>query len=68
VQIVKPALFADATPDGAFSTNLIWDRAQEAGRLFGLAHDGLWFHIGTPDGLREAEDLLAIGGVRAVAH
>ncbi|SMH55305.1 nucleotidyltransferase family protein [Azospirillum agricola] len=68
VQIVKPELFAQDTPDGAFSTNLIWDRAQEAGRLFGLAHDGLWFHIGTPDGLKEAEDLLAIGGVRAIAH
>ncbi|PWC33553.1 nucleotidyltransferase family protein [Azospirillum sp. TSO35-2] len=68
VQIVKPELFAADTPDGAFSTNLIWDRAQAAGRLFGLAHDGLWFHIGTPDGLKEAEDLLAIGGVRAIAH
>ncbi|CAO3415685.1 nucleotidyltransferase family protein [Azospirillum doebereinerae] len=68
VQIVKPALFGDATPEGAFSTNVIWDRAQQAGRLFGLAHDGLWFHIGTPEGLREAEELLTIGGVRAVAH
>ncbi|MBP2229715.1 MurNAc alpha-1-phosphate uridylyltransferase [Azospirillum agricola] len=68
VQIVKPELFGRSTPDGAFSTNLIWDRAQEAGRLFGLAHDGLWFHIGTPDGLKEAEELLAIGGVRAIAH
>ncbi|RJF81589.1 nucleotidyltransferase family protein [Azospirillum cavernae] len=68
VQIVKPELFAQDTPDGAFSTNLIWDRAQEAGRLYGIAHDGLWFHIGTPDGLTECEELLAIGGVRAVAH
>lgn len=68
VQIVKPELFAADTPDGAFSTNLIWDRAQAAGRLFGLAHDGLWFHIGTPAGLREAEELLSIGGTRAVAH
>ncbi|WP_372397742.1 nucleotidyltransferase family protein [Azospirillum sp. HJ39] len=68
VQIVKPELFAADTPDGAFSTNRIWDRAQQAGRLFGLAHDGLWFHVGTPGGLAEAEDLLAIGGVRAVAH
>lgn len=68
VQIVKPDLFGRDTPDGAFSTNLIWDRAQEAGRLFGLAHDGLWFHAGTPEGLTECEELLAIGGVRAVAH
>ncbi len=68
VQIVKPALFGQDTPEGTFSTNLIWDRAQAAGRLFGLAHDGLWFHAGTPEGLKECEDLLAIGGVRAVAH
>ncbi|MFD1624917.1 nucleotidyltransferase family protein [Azospirillum griseum] len=68
VQIVKPELFARDTPDGAFSTNRIWDRAQEAGRLYGIAHDGLWYHIGTPDGLTECEELLAIGGVRAVAH
>ncbi|MBP2301887.1 nucleotidyltransferase family protein [Azospirillum picis] len=68
LQIVKPELFAAGTPDGAFSTNLIWDRAQEAGRLYGLAHDGLWFHVGTPQGLKEAEDLLAIGGMRTVAH
>jgi MurNAc alpha-1-phosphate uridylyltransferase len=54
VQIVKPALFAEDTPD-AFSTNLIWDRAQARGRLFGLRHDGLWFHIGTPEALAETE-------------
>lgn len=63
VQIVKPELFKD-TPDGAFSTNLVWDRLQGAGRLYGLAHDGAWFHIGTPAGLLEAEDLLATGGIR----
>ncbi len=68
VQIVKPELFAQDTPDGAFSTNRIWDRAQQAGRLYGIAHDGLWYHIGTPDGLTECEELLAIGGVRVVAH
>jgi len=64
VQIVKPELFAWDTPDGAFSTNLVWDRLQESGRLFGLAHDGAWFHIGTPAALLESEELLATGGVR----
>ena len=58
VQIVKPELFKD-TPDGPFSTNLVWDRAQEAGRLYGLAHDGLWFHVGTPEALAESEVLLS---------
>ncbi|MBP2311372.1 nucleotidyltransferase family protein [Azospirillum soli] len=58
VQIVKPELFKDM-PDGPFSTNLVWDRAQEAGRLYGLAHDGLWFHVGTPEALAESEALLS---------
>lgn len=65
VQIVKPELFA-AGPTGAFSTNLIWDRAQEEGRLYGIAHDGAWYHIGTPSALAEAEDQLADGGMRWV--
>lgn len=63
VQIVKPELFRDG-PDGAFSTNRVWDAAREAGRLWGLAHDGAWFHIGTPDALRESEELLDTGGIR----
>lgn len=54
VQIVSPALFAGA-PDGAFSINPLWDRAMEAGRLFGIAHDGEWYHVGTPDALAAAE-------------
>ncbi|MBB3262773.1 MurNAc alpha-1-phosphate uridylyltransferase [Azospirillum sp. OGB3] len=66
VQIVKPELFGQDTPDGAFSTNRVWDRAQEAGRLFGLAHDGLWFHIGTPDALAETEEMLSMSDVSVV--
>ncbi|CAK0749855.1 hypothetical protein CCP1ISM_3560001 [Azospirillaceae bacterium] len=52
MQIVHPRLYAD-TPDGAFSNNRVWDRAQQAGRLFGLAHDGRWFHVGTPESLED---------------
>ncbi len=55
VQILTPALF-DNTPDGKFSLNIIYDKAIEAARLYGLVHDGEWFHIGTPDGLDQAED------------
>ena len=51
VQIIAPRLFAD-TPDGPFSTNLVWDRARAAGRLHGLVHDGEWFHVGTPEALQ----------------
>ncbi len=54
VHITRPEVFAD-TPSGAFSTNLVWDRAIAAGRLFGLVHDGLWFHVGTPEALADTE-------------
>lgn len=55
--LVHPRLFADA-PSGAFSMNLLWDRAISRGRLFGLAHDGHWLHVGTPDAIGAAEDWL----------
>lgn len=58
VQILHPRLFADA-PKGAFSLNVLWDRAIEAGRLFGMVHDGEWFHVGTPQGLADAEAYLS---------
>ncbi len=54
VQILHPRLFADA-PAEAFSLNLLYDRAIEAGRLFGVLHDGEWFHVGTPEDLATAE-------------
>ncbi len=59
VQILHPRLFATA-PDGAFSLNLLYDRAIEDGRLFGLVHDGEWFHVGTPEGLAEAEAYMEV--------
>jgi MurNAc alpha-1-phosphate uridylyltransferase len=58
VQIVHPRLFADA-PKGAFSTNVVWDRAIEKNRLYGIRLDGVWMHVGTPEALVEAEDFLA---------
>ena len=58
VQILHPRLFADS-PKGAFSLNLLYDRAMAAGRLFGLIHDGGWYHIGTPQALADAAPLLA---------
>ena len=40
---------------GAFSLNRLYDRAIEAGRLFALVHDGVWFHLSTPADLERAE-------------
>src|SRR4051794_13919518 len=58
VAIVKPELLRDA-PDGAFSANLLYDRAIEAGRLYGLRLDGQWLHVGEPQSIAAAEESLA---------
>jgi len=52
--VLSPALFADA-PKGAFSLNKLFDRAIEAGRLFGLRLEGTWMHVGTPAAIKAAE-------------
>jgi MurNAc alpha-1-phosphate uridylyltransferase len=60
VQILSHALFGD-TPDGPFSLNLVYDRAIATGRLYGLVHDGAWFHLSTPRDLDRAETMLRAG-------
>jgi MurNAc alpha-1-phosphate uridylyltransferase len=57
VQILQPAIFA-AAPAGAFSLNILYDRAIATGRLHGLAHRGIWMDVGTHDGLKQAETAL----------
>lgn len=58
VQIVHPRLFANP-PEGGFSTNVLWDRAIEAGRLYGVRLEGTWIHVGTPQAVADAEEFLA---------
>lgn len=57
VSIAHPRMFEGA-PDGPFSLNLLWDRAIARERLFGIALDGLWMHVGTPEALAEAEQAI----------
>ena len=60
IQLVSHRLLRDA-PDGKFSTNTLWDRAIEEGRLFGVAFTGLWYEVGTPQHIRPTEEALAGG-------
>jgi N-acetyl-alpha-D-muramate 1-phosphate uridylyltransferase len=60
MEMFHPRLF-DGAPDGAFSLNLLYDRAEADGKLYGLRHDGELFHISTPADLAYAEDWLARG-------
>ena len=57
IQILHPRLF-DGAPAGSFSLNRLYDKAQEAERLWGVRHDGEWYHVGTPAELRAVEDAL----------
>ncbi|MTI44565.1 MurNAc alpha-1-phosphate uridylyltransferase [Roseibium hamelinense] len=52
--ILHPRLFERA-PEGAFSMNMLFDRAIEQERLFGVQMEGVWLHIGTPDAILAAE-------------
>lgn len=56
-QILNPRIFDDA-PDGKFSLNLLYDRAEKAGRLAAVVGDGDWYHVGTPEALALAEQKL----------
>ena len=58
VQMLSKRLFDQETPDGPFSTNLLWDRAIAAGRCYGLVHQGLWFDIGRPENIARAEAIM----------
>ncbi len=59
VQILHPRLFADA-PGGAFSLNVLFDQSLANERLYGIIHDGEWFHIGTPERLADAEKFVSV--------
>ncbi len=59
VSLIHPRVFVDL-PEGAFSLNLLFDRAAEAGRLRGLQHDGAWYHVGTPEAIPATERLIRL--------
>ncbi|MFP4314007.1 MAG: nucleotidyltransferase family protein [Alphaproteobacteria bacterium] len=58
LRINKTSIFANA-PDSAFNYRDLMDEAQEKGRLYGLAHQGLWHHISTPEDVRAVNAHLA---------
>jgi N-acetyl-alpha-D-muramate 1-phosphate uridylyltransferase len=60
LQILSKRLITDP-PSEAFSTNIFWDRAIAAGRAYGVVHQGLWFDVGHPGAIPEAEAIIAGG-------
>jgi MurNAc alpha-1-phosphate uridylyltransferase len=58
VQILHRRLFA-GSEDAVFSLKRLYDKAEDAGRLAAIVHDGEWFHVGTPEGLAATRARLA---------
>jgi len=58
IQLLHRRLFDGAT-DRIFSLVRLFDRAERAGRLHAVVHDGEWYHIGTPAGLAATRARLA---------
>jgi len=57
IQIVSHRLLRDP-PDGPFSTNALWSRAIEEGRLYGTSFSGRWFEVGDPASIAPTEAAL----------
>lgn len=60
IQLVSHRLLRDP-PEGAFSTNLLWSRAIEEGRLYGTVFTGQWLEVGEPAHVAATEGHLAGG-------
>lgn len=59
--IMSAGLFTDL-PEGAFSLNILFDRAIARRRLYGYILQGLWLTVGTPQAISEAESALKEAG------
>jgi MurNAc alpha-1-phosphate uridylyltransferase len=59
VQLLHKRLF-DETPGRTFSLVRLFDRAEAAGRLAAIVHDGEWYHVGSPEGLSLTRERLIL--------
>jgi MurNAc alpha-1-phosphate uridylyltransferase len=58
IQLLHQRLFDDL-PGSVFSLVRLFDRAEAVGRLAAIAHDGEWYHVGTPQGLALTRERLS---------
>ena len=58
LQLLHRRAFAGIS-DRVYSLVRLFDRAEEAGRLHAIVHDGEWCHIGTPQGLAATRERLS---------
>jgi N-acetyl-alpha-D-muramate 1-phosphate uridylyltransferase len=57
VGIIKPELFVGRTVE-VFPLTPFFFEAADRGRLFGQRLDGLWLHVGTPEAIADAEQMI----------
>ncbi len=57
LQIISRRLF-DGERQEPFTMWRAWNKALASGRMYGISHPGLWFHVGTPASIGETEALL----------
>jgi len=60
IQLVSHRFLEDA-PEGPFSTNVLWNRAIDADRLYGVRFTGQWFEVGEPGAIAPTEAALKRG-------
>lgn len=62
IQLLHPRMFKNVPP-GAFSLNILYNRYVQPGKwskgLYGMVHEGEWFHAGDGEGVKLAEKRLA---------
>ena len=64
IQLIAKRLLRDA-PEGPFSTNVLWSRAIEEGRLHGVEFAGEWFEVGDPGAIAPTEAIRSLStGIR----
>ena len=56
--IIKPSALDDQPRSGAFSIYPTWHRLQAEGRLYGVAMEAFWMHVGDPAARDAAEQRL----------
>lgn len=57
ILIIRPECF-EGMPTDPFSLRKIFRKVAGEGRLFGLLHQGSWYHVGTPQSVENTEQLL----------
>jgi MurNAc alpha-1-phosphate uridylyltransferase len=58
IEILHPRLF-DGTENGKFSIWPLWRKAIESKRMYGVALDGVWMHVDSPEAVGKSEAYLS---------